>query len=98
MHILCGFLSRPLARSVKDGFDRLAATVDAIPQDVFLAFSEPGPDVTDGLVDVERWTEMLREVGINRLMHCNKAMCNTLNRDDDPDRVSAVHVTVDFHA
>ena len=54
--------------------------------------------MTDGLVDVERWTEMLREVGINRLMHCNKAMCNTLNRDDDPDRVSAVHVTVDFHA
>ena len=44
-------------------FDRLAATVDDIPQDVFLAFSEPGPDVTDGLLDVERWTEMLREVG-----------------------------------
>ncbi len=43
--------------------DRLAATVDAIPQDVFLAFSEPGPDVADGLLDVERWTEMLREVG-----------------------------------
>jgi len=44
-------------------FDRLAATVDDIPQDLFLAFSEPGPDVTDGLLDVEGWTEMLREVG-----------------------------------
>jgi hypothetical protein len=44
-------------------FDRLAATVDDIPQYVFLAFSEPGPDVIDGLLDVERWTEMLREVG-----------------------------------
>ncbi len=44
-------------------FDRLAATVDAIPQDVFVAFSQPGPGVTDGLLDVERWTEMLREVG-----------------------------------
>ena len=45
-------------------FDRLAATVDDIPQDLFLAFSEPGPDVTDGLLDVERWTEMLRDVGV----------------------------------
>jgi hypothetical protein len=44
-------------------FDRLAATVDNIPQDAFLAFSEPGPDVTDGFLDVERWTEILREVG-----------------------------------
>jgi hypothetical protein len=44
-------------------FDRLAATVNAIPQDVFIAFSEPGPDLADGLLDVERWTEMLREVG-----------------------------------
>jgi hypothetical protein len=42
-------------------FDRLAATVDAIPQDLFRAFSEPG--VNDGLLDVERWTEMLRDVG-----------------------------------
>ena len=42
-------------------FDRLAATVDAIPQDVFRTFSEP--DVNDGLLDVERWTEMLRDVG-----------------------------------
>ncbi len=45
-------------------FDRLAATVDAIPQDVFVAFSQPGPGVTDGLLDVERWTEMLRDVGV----------------------------------
>jgi hypothetical protein len=42
--------------------DRLAATVDAIPEDVFLAFSEC-PDVDDGLLDVERWAEMLRYVG-----------------------------------
>ena len=39
-------------------FDRLAATVDAIPQDVFIAFSKL--EVDDGLLDVERWTEMLR--------------------------------------
>ena len=32
-------------------FDRLAATVDAIPQDVFVAFSELGPDVDDGLLE-----------------------------------------------
>ena len=44
-------------------FDRLAATVDAIPQDVFVAFSELGPNVDDDLLDVERWTEMLRDVG-----------------------------------
>jgi hypothetical protein len=43
-------------------FDRLATTVDAIPQDVFVAFSEH-PDVADGLLDVERWTEMLRDIG-----------------------------------
>ena len=41
----------------------LILTVNAIPQDVFIAFSEPGPDLADGLLDVERWTEMLREVG-----------------------------------
>jgi hypothetical protein len=34
-------------------FDRLAATIDAIPQDVFIAFSK---------LEV-RWTEMLRDVG-----------------------------------
>ena len=45
-------------------FDRLAATVDAIPQDVFEAYSELG-GVHDGLLDVERWTEMLRDVGFN---------------------------------
>jgi hypothetical protein len=44
-------------------FDRLAATVDAIPQDVFIAFSKLNLEVDDGLLDVERWTEMLREVG-----------------------------------
>ena len=43
-------------------FDRLAATVCAIPHDVFIAFSEH-PDIADGLLDVERWTEMLRDVG-----------------------------------
>ena len=42
-------------------FDGLAATVDAIPQDVFIAFSKL--EVDDGLLDVERWTEMLRDVG-----------------------------------
>jgi hypothetical protein len=42
-------------------FDRLAATVDAIPQDVFRTFSES--DVNDGLLDVERWTQMLCDVG-----------------------------------
>ena len=42
-------------------FDRLAATVDAILQDVFIAFSKL--EVDDGLLDVERWTEMLRAVG-----------------------------------
>jgi hypothetical protein len=42
-------------------FDRLAATVDDIPQDTFSTFSTP--DVNDGLLDVERWTEMLRDVG-----------------------------------
>jgi hypothetical protein len=41
-------------------FDRLAATVDAIPQDVFEAFSEG-----DSLLDVERWTETLRDIGFN---------------------------------
>ena len=34
--------------------DRLAATVDAIPQDVFVALSELGPNVDDDLLDVER--------------------------------------------
>jgi hypothetical protein len=43
--------------------DRLAATVDAIPQDVFVALSELGPNVDDDLLDVEQWTEMLRDVG-----------------------------------
>ncbi len=43
-------------------FDRLAATVDAVPEDVFVVFSER-PDVDDGLLDVERWAEMLRDVG-----------------------------------
>jgi hypothetical protein len=33
--------------------DRLAATVDAIPQDVFLTLSELGPNVDDDLLDVE---------------------------------------------
>jgi hypothetical protein len=42
-------------------FDRLAATVDAIPEDVFAAFSGD-PHVSDGLLDVERWSEMLRDV------------------------------------
>ena len=42
-------------------FDRLATAVDAIPQDVFRTFSEAG--VNDGLLDVERWTEMLHDVG-----------------------------------
>ena len=42
-------------------FDRLAATADDIPQDVFRTFSEAG--VNDGLLDLERWTEMLRDVG-----------------------------------
>jgi hypothetical protein len=44
-------------------FDLLAATVDTVPQDVFIAYSEPGSDLADGLLDVERWTEMLRDVG-----------------------------------
>jgi hypothetical protein len=44
-------------------FDRLAATVDAVPQDAFVALSELRPNVDDGLLDVERWTEMLRDVG-----------------------------------
>ncbi len=43
-------------------FDQLAATVYAIPEDVFVVFSERS-DVNDGLLDVERWTEMLRDVG-----------------------------------
>jgi hypothetical protein len=43
-------------------FDRLAATVDDIPQDVFITFSEH-PEIADGVLDVERWTEMLRAVG-----------------------------------
>ena len=45
-------------------FDRasLSRTVDDIPQGVFVAFSEH-PDIADGLLDVERWSEMLREVG-----------------------------------
>jgi hypothetical protein len=38
-----------------------AAAVDAIPRDVFIAFSKL--EVDDGLLDVERWTEMLRDVG-----------------------------------
>lgn len=46
-------------------FERLAASVDAIPQDIFVAFSEPGPEVSDGLLDVERWTEMLRDIGFS---------------------------------
>jgi hypothetical protein len=46
-------------------FDRLAATVDAIPEDVFVAFTELGPDVDDGFRDLERWTEMLGDVGFN---------------------------------
>ena len=45
-------------------FDRLAATVDAIPQDVFVALSELG-NVDDGLLDVERWTEMLCDVAFS---------------------------------
>ena len=43
-------------------FDRLAATVDAVPEDVFVVFSER-PDVDDGLLDMERWADMLRDVG-----------------------------------
>ena len=43
-------------------FDRLAVTVNAIPEDIFVAFSESS-DVDDGLLDVERWSEMLRDVG-----------------------------------
>jgi hypothetical protein len=43
-------------------FDQLAATVNAIPEDVFVVFSESS-DVDDGLLDVERWSEMLRDVG-----------------------------------
>ena len=42
-------------------FDQLAATVDAIPRDVSRAFCQP--DVNDGLLDVERTTEMLRDIG-----------------------------------
>jgi hypothetical protein len=42
-------------------FDRLAATVDAIPQDVFIAFTKL--EVNDDLLDVERWTQMLCDVG-----------------------------------
>jgi hypothetical protein len=42
-------------------FDRLAATVGAISQDVFRTFSDLG--VNDGLLDVERWTQMLRDGG-----------------------------------
>jgi hypothetical protein len=45
-------------------FDRLAATVDAIPQDVFVALSELR-NVDDGLLDVERWTEMLCDVAFS---------------------------------
>ena len=45
-------------------FDQLAATVDAIPQDVFVALSELG-NVDDGLLDVERWTEMLCDVAFS---------------------------------
>ena len=43
-------------------FDQLAATVNAISEDVFVVFSESS-DVDDGLLDVERWSEMLRDVG-----------------------------------
>jgi hypothetical protein len=46
-------------------FDRLAATVDAIPQDVFVALSELR-NVDDCLLDVERWTEMLCDVARHR--------------------------------
>ena len=42
-------------------FDQLAATVDVIPEDV-CAVSSEGPDVSDGLLDVERWAAMLRGV------------------------------------
>jgi hypothetical protein len=45
-------------------FDRLAATVDAIPQDVIVAWSEQA-HVHDGLLDVERWTEMLCDVAFS---------------------------------
>jgi hypothetical protein len=45
-------------------FDRLAATVDAIPPDVFVALSEL-ENVDDGLLDVERWTEMLCDVAFS---------------------------------
>jgi hypothetical protein len=46
-------------------FDHLAATVGAIPEDVFVVFSELGPDVDDGFRDAERWSEMLCEVGFH---------------------------------
>ena len=45
-------------------FDRLTATADAIPEDVFVTFAELGSDVDDGFLDNERWSEMLREVGV----------------------------------
>jgi hypothetical protein len=43
-------------------YDRLAATVDAIPGDVFVVFSE---NVTEDFRDAERLSEMLRDVGFN---------------------------------
>jgi hypothetical protein len=43
-------------------FDQPAAMVDAIPEDVLAVFSKRR-DVDDGLLDVEQWTEMLRDVG-----------------------------------
>ena len=44
-------------------FDRIAATVDAIRK-TFSKLFRTGRR-TDGLLDVERWTEMLRDVGFN---------------------------------
>ena len=66
-------------------FDRLAATVDAIPQDVYRIFAEAG--VNDGLLDVERWTEMLRDVTKNR-RGIRPIFCRG---SDDATRISRPH-------
>jgi hypothetical protein len=59
--------------------------VDTIPKDVFSVFSE-GPDVNDGLLDVERWTAMLRDVAFQSAPKTPKTSSDLLLRIDRRDK------------
>ena len=59
-------------------FDRLAATIDAIPQDVFIAFSKL--DVDDGLLDVERGPRCYATLALDRHRKLPRNLSDLLSR------------------